>query len=162
MRITESKLRRVIRGVIRESYGNYDEFGQEMRPAMPSSKDEVCFGFVEDVISNLEDRGWSVDFNGTQGQDCHALFRKPIRLKKAYGRSIEVVVNDLMKYWADDYYQSLVDDANSGSGMRKSKHFNHIVVCANECIDTWEERNVSLGVDRDLNRITKQMKNSGY
>ena len=175
MRITESKLRRIIRGVIRESspsytsdgveivsrYGDYDALGREVMPDMPLSKDEVCFDFIESVISSLEDKGWSVEFSGRglQGQECHALFRETMNLKRAYGRSIAVDVSYTIKHWFDDYYQSQVDYAVPGA--RKSNNYNHIENCVNACIDMWEEKNVSLG--RDMYKShRRKMQKSGY
>ena len=175
MRISESKLRRIIRGVIRESgpgytsdgtailsrYGDYDALGREVMSDMPLSKDEVCFDFIEDVISSLEDKGWSVDFSsrGIQGHDCHTLFREPMSLKKAYGRSIAVNVSYIIKHWFDDYYQSQVDYAVPGA--KKSKNYNHLENCVKDCINMWEESNVSLERDKYKSHRRKMQKR-GY
>ncbi len=170
MRITESKLRRIIRGVIRESnlregtetesrygyasdgselatmHGDYDMMGREVRPELPSSKNECCFEFIEKVISRLEEKHWLVDFSGSREDDCNVLLRTtPITLEQSFGRGsrpISVDINYPIEYWFNDYWLSLTDD--SMRNHNKSRHTNHVSNCVKNCIAEWHTENKKL------------------
>jgi len=166
MRINESKLRKIIRGVIRESnfheetglapdgselapglatvHGDRDMMGREVRPQMPSEEDVCCSEFIEKVISRLEEKHWLVKFNGSPEDVCHDLLslRNRITLEQRYGRGsrpISVDINYQIKFWFNDYWLSLRDE--SYRNHNKSKYSNHVSRCVDDCIKSWHDKN---------------------
>lgn len=139
MRITESKLRRIIRSVIAE--GPYDqmsdEFGREYSDPLPD-RDDLCYEFITDVLDGLGRKHYTSNFVGTRGMSFEELFAKDIRIQRA--RSRPVVINYELQKWFEEY---LV--LKSPHGFRpqdfSAQGLNQVRSCVEECHEKWEDVN---------------------
>ena len=139
MRITESKLRRIIRSVIAE--GPYDqmsdEFGRELPDPLPN-RDELCHEFIAKVLDGLERKHYTSNFVGGHGMSAEELLGSDIRIQRT--RSTPVVINYELQKWFEEY---LV--LKSPRGFRpqgfSAQGLNQVRSCVEECHEKWEDVN---------------------